>query len=117
MNRFIAVLALAALMSCASAATVHDVMPKPESMNIWGLMPYNDVEVHAGTKVIFRVPKGYHDIALVTNHTEMDACDMTNARVVVDTEGVIQPDFVNDGNSVTEEGSFYVFTWTVTVSA
>mmetsp|Transcript_27028 Transcript_27028/g.70110 ORF Transcript_27028/g.70110 Transcript_27028/m.70110 type:complete len:310 (-) Transcript_27028:1910-2839(-) len=111
---FLAVVMATLIMAYASAASVHDVMPITESTNIWGTMPYNGLQVHAGTKVTFRVPTGYHDIALVTNHTEMDNCDMSNVRVVVDTEGVIQPEFSGAGNSVTFEGGLYIFTWTVT---
>lgn len=123
MRRFAAILALATLLACASAdhhsggPKTHDVTPTPESTNIWGLMPYDDLEVTVGTTIIFRSPQGFHDIALVPTRSEMDSCDVSNATVVMDQGGVIQPDFVGNSTSVTEEGFFYVLSWTPTVCA
>jgi plastocyanin len=104
--------AVAVAATGASAAVVHDVKPIRDTQNIWGLMPYPDLEVTSGTKVIFRVPQGFHDVALVSTRVEMDDCDVSKANIITRPDGSLQPDFEAEGNNVTTEGNFYIFTWT-----
>mmetsp|Transcript_46465 Transcript_46465/g.86332 ORF Transcript_46465/g.86332 Transcript_46465/m.86332 type:complete len:284 (-) Transcript_46465:44-895(-) len=90
------------------APTTHDVIPIRDTQHYWGLHPHDDITIGKGGRVHFRTAVGFHDIATVSSKEELDACNVSNPTIWVDTSGDLQ---VPGAGDITKEGPFYEFTY------